>query len=118
MRKAIIKGEYCMKKCLIEKLVVAFLTSVILIDFMGMAIVVVLFPKLFLGSTAILASSWPQESRYIVMGLLMAIYPLGQIFGASTLAKISDYHGRRKLLVVTLVGTLIGFLLSGLASIY
>lgn len=103
-----------MKECVRSKLSVAFLTSVILVDFMGMAIVVVLFPKLLLGAEGVL-SGWSHNSRYITMGLLMAIYPLGQIFGASTLAKLSDYYGRKNILLLTLTGTLIGFLLSGVA---
>lgn len=98
-----------------NKLTVAFLTLTILIDFMGMAIVVVLFPKLLLGSDIIFSNHWSLDERYIPMGLLMAIYPLGQIVGASTLAKLSDFYGRRKLLLMTLFGTLIGFLLSGVA---
>ncbi|MBV9576549.1 MAG: MFS transporter [Gammaproteobacteria bacterium] len=98
-----------------NKFTVAFLTLTILIDFMGMAIVVVLFPKLLLGSNIIFSSLWSHNDRYIAMGLLMAVYPLGQIFGASTLGKLSDFYGRKKLLVLTLFGTLVGFMLSGVA---
>jgi DHA1 family tetracycline resistance protein-like MFS transporter len=96
------------------KLTIAFLTLVILVDFSGMAIVVVLFPKLLIGDAGIL-SYWPVNIRYIAMGFLMAVYPLGQIFGAAALSKLSDYYGRKNILLMTLIGTLIGFALSGFA---
>lgn len=94
---------------------IAFLTMVILIDFMGMATVVVLFPKLLLGTSGIFPPAWSNELRIMIMGLFLAIYPLGQFIGASALGKLSDYHGRRKMLLITLCGTFIGFSLSGIA---
>src|SRR5690349_19475076 len=98
-----------------KKLTLAFLTLVILIDFMGMATVVVLFPKLLLSSSGIFPTQWSNEMRLSMMGVLLAIYPLGQVIGASALGKFSDYHGRKKILLITLFGTLIGFSLSGFA---
>lgn len=97
------------------KLTLAFLTTVILIDFMGMATVVVLFPKLLIGSSGIFSSEWSYQTRIILMGTFLAVYPLGQVIGASVLGKLSDYYGRKPLLLLTLLGTLLGFVLSGLA---
>lgn len=104
-----------MKVNLREKLIVAFLTLVILIDFMGMATVVVLFPKLLLGSGGVFPAEWSSSMRLIMMGAFLAIYPLGQVVGAASLGKLSDYHGRKSILLITLFGTLIGFTLSGVA---
>lgn len=98
-----------------KSLTIAFLVTVILIDFMGMATVVVLFPNLLLGSSGIFPSHWSHHDKIIMMGLFLAIYPLGQVIGASALGKLSDYHGRKKLLLITLLGTLLGFFLSGIA---
>jgi DHA1 family tetracycline resistance protein-like MFS transporter len=104
-----------MKESLKNKLTVTFLALVILIDFMGMATVVVLFPKLLLGASGIFPAQWSNEMRLIMMGIFLAIYPLGQVIGASALGKLSDLHGRKKILLMTLFGTFLGFSLSGIA---
>ncbi len=101
-----------------KKFTVAFLTLVILIDFMGMATVVVLFPKLLLTASGIFPIQWSHNIRIMMMGILLAIYPLGQIIGASALGKLSDYYGRKQLLLITLLGTFVGFSLSGIAIVY
>jgi MFS family permease len=93
-----------------------FLTMLILLDYMGMAIVIVLFPSLFLNlDLSILPADFSHATRLSVLGLFLAIYPLGQFFGASLFGKLSDYKGRRKILLLTIGGTLFGFILSGIA---
>jgi len=98
-----------------QKWTLAFLIAIILVDFMGMATVVVIFPKLLLTSNLIFPVTMLAGGRLMWMGVLLALYPLGQIIGASLFGKLSDYYGRKKLLILTLVGTLFGFLLSGVA---
>jgi len=99
-----------------RNLTVLFLIVVTLIDFMGLGIVVTIFPKLLLDpSSYLLPASWKYASKLTALGLFLAIYPLGQFFGAAILGKLSDHAGRKKLLIVTLIGTMIGFLVSGLA---
>lgn len=98
-----------------KKFTLFFLTAVILIDFMGVATVVVLFPKLLLTATGIFPVGWTHGFRLIMMGLFLAIYPLGQFVGASVLGKLSDFHGRKKMLLITLFGTFLGFLFCAIA---
>lgn len=89
------------------------MTLVILIDFMGMAMVVVLFPNLFLDSNSgLFSSDWSYSNRLILLGFSLAIYPVGQFFGSSIFGKLSDHYGRKNILTWTIVGTLTGFLLS------
>ncbi|MCD6048472.1 MAG: rane protein of unknown function [Gammaproteobacteria bacterium] len=92
-----------------------FLILVILIDFMGVATVVTLFPQILLGPHSIFPEEWSNSMRLSCMGIMLAIYPLGQFFGASLFGKLSDLHGRKKILLVTLIGTLVGFSFSAFA---
>lgn len=51
-----------------------------------------------------------------VVGLLAASYAAAQLVGAPVLGRLSDRHGRRPILLVSIFGTLVGFLLLGLAE--
>jgi DHA1 family tetracycline resistance protein-like MFS transporter len=51
-----------------------------------------------------------------VIGLLVASYAAAQLIGAPLLGRFSDRWGRRPILLISLVGTLIGFLLLGFAQ--
>ena len=50
-----------------------------------------------------------------VVGLLAASYAAAQLIGAPVLGRLSDRHGRRPVLLVSILGTAVGFLLLGLA---
>lgn len=47
--------------------------------------------------------------RGILYGFLIASYPAAQFFGAPILGALSDRHGRKNLLQISLFGTLIGY---------
>jgi DHA1 family tetracycline resistance protein-like MFS transporter len=51
-----------------------------------------------------------------VVGLLVASYAAAQLIGAPILGRFSDRFGRRPILLMSLVGTLLGFLLLGFAN--
>ncbi|MGD8404070.1 MAG: MFS transporter [Anaerolineales bacterium] len=51
-----------------------------------------------------------------VVGLLVASYAAAQLVGAPILGRFSDRFGRRPILLLSLVGTLLGFLLLGFAN--
>ena len=50
-----------------------------------------------------------------VIGLLVASYAAAQLVGAPILGRLSDRFGRRPILLVSLAGTFIGFLMLGFA---
>jgi len=52
----------------------------------------------------------------IVVGFLTAIYAAAQLIGAPLLGRLSDRFGRRPLLLISIFGTFLGFLLFGLAE--
>lgn len=72
---------------------------VVLVDMLSFSIVLPLLPYLAgdLGATA------------AQIGLLTAMYPLAQIFAAPLLGRMSDRYGRKPVLVVSILGTAVGF---------
>ena len=52
----------------------------------------------------------------LVVGLLTASYAAAQLIGAPLLGRLSDRYGRRPVLLVSIFGTMAGFLLLGLAE--
>jgi DHA1 family tetracycline resistance protein-like MFS transporter len=52
-----------------------------------------------------------------IVGLLVASYAAAQFIGAPILGRLSDVHGRRPILLLSVAGTFIGFLLLALAPV-
>jgi DHA1 family tetracycline resistance protein-like MFS transporter len=51
-----------------------------------------------------------------LVGLLVASYAAAQLIGAPILGRLSDRYGRRPILLISVLGTLVGFLLLALAD--
>jgi len=51
----------------------------------------------------------------VIVGLLVASYAAAQLVGAALLGRLSDRMGRRPVLLLSVTGTSLGFLLLGLA---
>jgi MFS family permease len=79
---------------------------IVLIDLLGMTIIIPLMP---LYATSFGATPF-------VIGLLGATYPLMQFIGAPILGRLSDRYGRKPVLIISQIGTLVGFLILGLAG--
>ncbi|MDX1414915.1 MAG: MFS transporter [Candidatus Promineifilaceae bacterium] len=79
---------------------------IVLIDLMGLTIIIPLLP--------LYAASFGASPALI--GGLGATYPVMQFLGAPILGRLSDRYGRKPVLVVSQIGTLIGFILLGLAT--
>lgn len=79
---------------------------IVLIDLLGMTIIIPLLP---LYATTFGANA-------LVIGLLGATYPLMQFLGAPILGRLSDRYGRKPILVISQIGTLVGFLILGFAG--
>lgn len=91
-----------------------FLT--VFIDMLGIGIIIPVLPALFFDTgTSFFAESMPYETRSVVYGFLLASFPFMQFFGAPILGALSDRHGRKPLLMISLIGTMIGYFLFAIA---
>jgi DHA1 family tetracycline resistance protein-like MFS transporter len=79
---------------------------IVLIDLLGLTVIIPLLP---LYATTFGASP-------LVIGLLGAIYPIMQFIGAPVLGRLSDRYGRKPILLISQLGTFIGFIMLGLAQ--
>ncbi|MGL4650644.1 MAG: MFS transporter, partial [Caldilineaceae bacterium] len=79
---------------------------IVFVDILGFGLILPLLPYYAeqYGATA-----W-------VTGLLVASYAAAQLTGAPLLGRMSDRYGRRPVLLVSIAGTALGFLLLGLAE--
>ncbi|MBC7713165.1 MAG: MFS transporter [Rhizobacter sp.] len=79
---------------------------IVLVDVLGMTIILPLLPfySESLGATP------------FVVGMIVAVYGLCQFIAGPILGQASDKVGRKKILVISQVGTCIGFILLGLSN--
>ena len=87
-------------------LLVIFIT--VFIDLVGFGIVIPVLPYYASGAGF---GATPRE-----VGLLFASYSIMQLVFAPVLGRLSDKHGRRPVLLISILGTCVGFLILGFAS--
>ena len=86
----------------------------IFLDLVGYGILVPVVPQLFANPDSayyVLAPTTSLTVGYILLGFLIATYPMIQFFSAPILGQYSDRHGRRPVLTLALSGTSVAFLL-------
>ncbi len=87
-----------------------FLT--VLIDMIGVGIIIPVFAVILLRpDTGLLPPETAESTRLIMIGFLIAAYPIAQFFGAPILGSLSDRFGRKIILILSLAGTVFGYLL-------
>ncbi len=92
------------------------LYGTVFLDMLGVGIMIPVLAGLFLGSENIFHIANETEG-VLLMSALLSAYPLFQFFGQPILGKLSDTWGRKPLLVSSLIGTLVGYVL-GIFSLY
>jgi DHA1 family tetracycline resistance protein-like MFS transporter len=79
------------------------------LNFVGFTIAIPIFPPLCLDQTGgIIAVGTSMHIRTTILGFLLGIFPLCQFFAAPILGTLSDRYGRKKILLFSLVGMLLG----------
>lgn len=79
---------------------------VVFIDLLGFSLILPLLP--YYAETF--------KANNFVTGLLVASYAAAQMIGAPLLGRLSDRYGRRPILIASIFGTFLGFLLLGFAK--
>lgn len=104
-----------MRSCGTKQLSKIAALCVFFLDNFGIAIVYPIFTPLLLETGyGLVGDSVPIAMRTLMLGILIASFPLAQLFGAPLLGRLADISGRRLVFFFTLIGEALGYLLSGL----
>jgi len=90
-----------------KTMVVVFMT--ILTGWIGFSLPFPIFSHLFLNPEhGLVSAAMPETTRTLLLGVTIAIYPLGQIIGSPLLGRWSDRYGRKRVLQYSLWATVLG----------
>lgn len=93
-----------------KNLLILYLT--VAIDFLGVGLVIPIFAPLFLSeNTTLFSTDISYATRSFLLGLTLAIFPFFQFFGAPILGSLSDKYGRKNILLLSVLGTFLGYIL-------
>ncbi|MFV1851158.1 MAG: MFS transporter [Thalassospira sp.] len=83
----------------------------VLFGFAGFSLPYPVFGPMFLKpELGFLDPSVPEQYRTILLGVAMALYPIGQFIGAPWLGRLSDKVGRKPVLMASLFGAASGYI--------
>jgi len=86
--------------------------TTVFIDLLGFGILIPVFPLLITdGPFRVTPESWTFNHGLIMLGWLQAIYPFCMFIAAPILGQLSDRHGRRPVLALSIFGTAVGYIL-------
>jgi DHA1 family tetracycline resistance protein-like MFS transporter len=86
------------------------------LDNFGVCIVFVIFaPLIFNPAYAIVSPDTSSAMRNLLLAITLSAFPFAQFFGAAILGEYADRVGRKKALLLTLFGTLLGYAFSAIS---
>lgn len=79
------------------------LYTVVFVGFLGYSLMIAAFtPMILRNDNEMLPAGSSLSLRSLVLGALLALYPLGQFLGSPVLGALSDRYGRRPILIASL----------------
>ncbi len=84
----------------------------VFIDLLGIGILIPVIPQLFANPGSeffLLPYGVSVKTGYLLLGFLLAIYPIGQFLATPILGQLSDKYGRKKILALSLLGTAVSY---------
>ncbi len=89
---------------------------VVFFGYAGFSLAFPIFSPMFLDpSHHFLPTHFPAEFRTMLLGCVLAAYPIGQFLGLPLLGELSDHYGRKGVLQVSLCVTLLAYIASAFA---
>lgn len=89
-----------------KNLVLTAILLTICLDFFNLGLIYPIFTSLvFEGNGDLVSLHASQFFKNTLFAVLIAAFPFGQFLGAPIIGYLSDQHGRRKLLIASLIGT-------------
>lgn len=89
------------------------LFMVVFFDILSGTLLLPLLPKLFInGPSSIVSPDISAKARYFLFGFSQAIFFIALFFSSPILGDLADRIGRKKVLIISLLGAFIGYLLS------
>jgi MFS transporter, DHA1 family, tetracycline resistance protein len=102
-----------------KNLILSAILFTIFLDFFNLGLIYPIFTSIvFEGNGEIISPDSSLFYKNLIFGLLIASFPFGQFLGAPIIGQLSDQHGRRKLLIFSLVGTIATLLLCSLGIFF
>jgi MFS transporter, DHA1 family, tetracycline resistance protein len=99
-----------------KPLLVIFFT--VFLDLIGFGILMPIIPILLADPSSpfyILPAGSSSQQGYIILGFLLAVFPICQFFTAPIFGQLSDKLGRKKLLLIAISGIFISYIIFALA---
>lgn len=87
----------------------------VFLDVLGVGILIPVLPQLIYHMFE--PAGYSFSASLILLGWLTAIYPLMQLLSTPILGQLSDRHGRRPVLALSLFGTAVGYVLFAIAIV-
>ena len=92
----------------------------IFLDVLGVGILTPIIPQLLANAHSkyyLLPHGWDFKGGLILLGWLVAVYPLMQFIATPILGQLSDRYGRKKVLSFSIFGTALGYVLFAIGII-
>lgn len=93
---------------------------IVFLDLLGIGILIPIVPQLLANPDSpfyLLPVGWSVEQGYLLLGLLVAMFPVMQFVATPILGELSDRFGRKPVLLFSLAGTCLSYVLFALGVI-